>query len=120
MHYHPARLLISLSLASENKIVAYYEHVNNPTYGLDTIERRIISVIYVPIITPITFLPSERAIFRAFAAHLPPSPPARPSLDLSLSICLSRFEGTLCLFHLSLRRRRANCANLTELSVLSA
>lgn len=49
-------------LASKNKIVAYYEYVKSSTYGLDIIEHRIISVIYVPIITPITFLRGERAI----------------------------------------------------------
>jgi hypothetical protein len=61
MHYHAGEVAY---LASKNKIVAYYGHVKGPTYGPDIIEHRIISVIYVPIISPITFLRGERAISR--------------------------------------------------------
>lgn len=105
MHYHPARLLISLSLPreSENKIVAYYEHVNNPTYGLDTIERRIISVIYVPIITPITFLPERTGLYSVPSLCPPPSfsPGPAPSPQSFLINLSFSFRGnTLCLFHL--------------------
>jgi len=61
MHYHAGEVAY---LASKNKIVAYYGHVKSSTYGPDIIEHRIISVIYVPIISPITFLRGERAISR--------------------------------------------------------